>query len=98
MATTTVRDGPVGAGTLPVGLSIWHQDGTTVTDLTVTVRNRDPIAIRPSVYVGGFSGSVPAISHDVDTDTDGRVLEVQDLRRVGDGTVTLDCYVRGFGE
>lgn len=99
VATTSIQYGPIGAGNpIPVRLSIWHREGTTVTDLTVTVRNRDPTGIRPDVYVGGFSGSFPPITHDVDPDTDGRVLEIPDLRPVGEGTVTLDCFVRGFGE
>ncbi|MDZ7849448.1 MAG: twin-arginine translocation signal domain-containing protein [Halodesulfurarchaeum sp.] len=98
VATTSLQYGPIGVGDpIPVRLSVWHQRETTLTDLTVTFRNRDPTAVRPSVYVGGFSGSFPAISYGIDPDTDGRVLEIPNLSRVGDGTVTLDCYVRGFG-
>lgn len=96
VATNTVQYGPVDAGDpVPVRISNWHAGETTLTDLTLTFRSRDLTAVRPSAYVGGFSGSVPPITHEVDPDADGRVLEVSDLRPVGEGTVTLDSNVAG---
>lgn len=97
IATSSVQYGPVRTGGLVrILISIWHRDGTTVSDLAVTVRTRDPTAGRPSVYVGGFSGEFPPIDYQIDEDTDGRLLSVPDLSPVGEGTVTLELFVQAF--
>lgn len=99
IGTTTVQYGPVhSSGLLRLRISLWHRENTTVSDLTVTIRNRDPTAVQPSVYVGGFSGEFPAITHGIDSDTQGRRLEVGNLQTVGRGTVTLEVYVQSYGE
>jgi hypothetical protein len=99
IATSSVLYGPVRTGRLVrLLISIWHRDGTTVSDLAVTVRTRDPTAVRPSVYVGGFSGEFPPIDYRIDDDSDGRLISVPDLSPVGDGTVTLELFVRAFDE
>lgn len=98
VGTTTVQYGPVhSSGLLRMRISLWHRENTTVSDLTVTIRNRDPTEGRPSVYVGGFSGEFPAITHGIDSDTQGRRLEVEELQTVGRGTVTLELYVQTSG-
>lgn len=99
IATSSVLYGPVRTGRLVrLMISIWHRDGTTVSDLAVTVRTRDPTPGRPSVYVGGFSGEFPPIDYQIDEDSDGRLLSVPDLSPVGEGTITLELYVQAFND
>ena len=97
LAVTSLDHGPGRPGGLvELRLSIWHRRDTTLTDLAVTVRRRDPTATRPEVYVGGTSGEFPPIAQRIDPETDGRQLVVEDLRPVGEGTVTLGLFVRHF--
>lgn len=99
IATTSVLYGPVEGQTLVgVQVSIWHRAGTTLTDLGLVLRDRDPTAVRPDVYVGGFSGEFPPVSFTTGPRREGRAIEVPDVEAVGEGTVTLDLYVRRFGD
>ena len=83
-------------GLVELRLSIWHRRDTTLTDLAVTIRRREPTATRPEVYVGGVSGEFPPIAQRIDPESDGRQLVVEDLSPVGEGTVTLGLFVRHF--
>ena len=97
IATTSVQYGPIRGGNLVrIRLSVWHRRETTLTELQATFRNRDPTAVRPGVYVGGMSGEFPPIGRRIDDETDGRVIAIPDLEPVGEGTVTLECYVQGY--
>ncbi|MEF8894051.1 twin-arginine translocation signal domain-containing protein [Halodesulfurarchaeum sp.] len=99
IATTTVQYGPVRPdGLVRMRISIWHRKETAISDLFVTFRNRAPTGLRPSVYVGGFSGEFPPIDYQIDDESDGRLISVPDLSPVGEGTVTLELYVQAFDD
>ncbi len=97
IATTSVQYGPVRTGGLVrLHVSIWHRDGTTVTDLAVTLRNREPTAVRPTVYVGGFSGEFPPIEYRIDEETESTTRRAGPAagRRGHDHTRTVRAAVR----
>lgn len=91
VSTTTVQYGPTtDQGSIRMQLSVWHREGTTVEDLTVTVRTRDPPTPAPEVYLAAPSGEFPPIHFSRDEERDGRRFAVPDIERVGEGTVTID--------
>lgn len=99
LATTTVRYGPVtDLGPIRMRLSIWHRRGTTLEDLSVTVRSRDPPGPSPEMYIAAPTASFPPIHFSRGSNGNGRRFSVPDIGEVGTGTVSIDWYLRSFDD
>lgn len=102
VAAVTVQYGPVRdqvGAMLPMRYSLWHRDGTTVEDLTVSVRSRSASQqVPPQVYVASPGGDFPPIHFGRNPDLDARTIAIPEIQRVGTGTVTLEWVLRPFDD
>ncbi|UWG46713.1 Uncharacterized protein HSRCO_0416 [Halanaeroarchaeum sp. HSR-CO] len=99
VAVTSVQYGPVtDQGLIRMQLSIWHRAKTTVEDLSVTVRTREPAVPAPEVYLAAPSRDFPAVHFSRDENSDGRQFAVPDIEEVGRGTVTIEWFLRSFDD
>ncbi|MFB6266021.1 MAG: hypothetical protein ABEI31_00050 [Halodesulfurarchaeum sp.] len=98
IAVTTVRYGPeAAAGPIKMRVSVWHSRETTVTDFRMVVRNRDPQAPPPEMYLSAPGGELPPV-HFARFSGGGRGFTIPNVGEIGEGTVTLDWYLRSFDD
>lgn len=97
LATVTIQPGKEryagsGDGTLPVDVSLWHRDETTIESLRLKLRAPPSgTGVFPQIALTTPAWNPhPSIQFHTDRDDGGMILEIDEMGDQGDGTMTFE--------